>query len=156
MKKRFLIYALIGSMLITPLSYVSASDTNVVSTESSFNELEYFYNHLSETDKETYNELIKHLDLNEQDKLLILREKATTNFEKQLRWKISAVKKVAQVLAKFLKSIGISKGVVGITNYLFEWENDLQKGIEEFLYRYTPLNRTLAYWTAKTIMFIAF
>lgn len=80
------------------------------------------------------------------------------------RWKVSAIIKVAKVAGSVMEKAGKTFGikvlagktsVKALTNFLTEWEGKLQDGIEVFLVnRGWP--RTAAYWTAKTIVFVAF
>lgn len=79
------------------------------------------------------------------------------------RGKVGAVLKIIKVakatLTKAAKMFGMKmaeKELADFADYLFEWQGDLQDGIENFLVYNWGWSRDAAHWAAKTIMFIAF
>lgn len=56
--------------------------------------------------------------------------------------------------AKWLAGVIGSKSISDITDYLFKWQDDLEKGCENFLVEQCGWNRTAAHWTVKTASFI--
>jgi hypothetical protein len=77
--------------------------------------------------------------------------------------KIGAVTKIVKVakpiIIKACKMFGVKmaeKSLADFTDFLFEWQGNLQDGIENFLITRWNWNETAAHWTAKTIMFIVF
>lgn len=62
-------------------------------------------------------------------------------------------------LKKCAKKFGLKMGETSLadfTDYLFDWEDNLEYGIERFLITKWGWNKVVAHWASKTIMFVAF
>lgn len=118
---------------------------------------------LSPQKEEQLMEIAKQLNLTEQEvqelRDLYNKHSSTT----MPMGKIGIITKIVNVskpiIIKAEKAIGIKiseKTFADFTDFLFDWQGNLQDGIESFLINYLKFNETVAYWTAKTIMFVAF
>lgn len=109
------------------------------------------------------DELKRDIDLSKEEENFLKNQYLKTHNQTAIRWKVSAIKKVIKVakpiLKKAAKKFGMKigeKSIADFTDYLFDWEDNIQGGIESFLVNEWGWNRTAAHWTAKTIMFVAF
>ncbi|QWQ38597.1 hypothetical protein KMP11_06525 [Gemella sp. zg-570] len=143
-----------ASLLITPIYALTHNYKNVVRAAelSNNDEFQRLYNRLNYNKKIEFNKLKKELKLTKKQQLEILKDKEIMDNQPTDRWKLAVIKKIAKWIS--LK-VG-EKSVAEITDYLLEWEDDLQTGIENFLVEYCGFSRGSAHWTAKTAMFIAF
>lgn len=69
------------------------------------------------------------------------------------------IKVCKPVLTKAAKWVGgkfTEKAMAGLTDYLFDWQDDLKEGIRSFLVDRLGWADWVARWAAKTIMFLAF
>lgn len=155
-----------GSILATTLavgtiggSYAFAESPNTTpikqgNTDIITNEL---YKKLDVDSQKLFIEILNgaNLTYSQQVQLLQDKEEFIEQENKSLhksKWKAAVIRKAAQILAA---KIG-SKSVADITNYLFEWEDDLQEGMEHYLVDELGWNETAAHWTAKSVMFVLF
>lgn len=72
---------------------------------------------------------------------------------------LKIVKAAKPIIIKACKMFGVKmaeKSLVDFSDFLFEWQGDLQDGIENFLINRWNWNETAAHWTAKSIMFVVF
>ncbi len=72
---------------------------------------------------------------------------------------LKIVKAAKPIIIKACKMFGVKmaeKSLADFSDFLFEWQGDLQDGIENFLINYWNWNETAAHWTAKSIMFVVF
>lgn len=90
---------------------------------------------------------------NEQQEILDVKKSFNTPTP---RIKLAIVKKVAQAVVKVLGAKMASKSVTDIVNFLTDFEGDIQTGIQSFLVQKLHFNSDVAYWTAKTVMFLVF
>ncbi|ETW67312.1 hypothetical protein N577_013645 [Lacticaseibacillus rhamnosus 2166] len=74
----------------------------------------------------------------------------------QARWKVAVIKAVFKAAAKVLGAKMGEKTLSDWVNYLTNFEGDMQDGIQSFLVTQMGWNSTAAYWTARTIVFLAF
>lgn len=108
-------------------------------------------------------EIAREFNLSQQD-IYDLREMYNQNSDVITpRARISAVLKIVKsakpVLNKATKIFGVKlkeKAISDFTDFLFEWQDSLQNGIEYFLANKLGWNSSAAHWAAKTIMFVAF
>lgn len=133
---------------IAPITNVFASELNTVSITSS-NEFDKYYNDLSNEKKIEFNYLVENAHLSLDEQLQILKDKYKADRTPTPRWKAAVVKKVARWLAAKVAT----KSVSDITNYLFEWQDNLEQGAENWLVE-QGWDRTAAHWTVKTASFI--
>ncbi|MGG0256904.1 hypothetical protein ABEY61_28330 [Bacillus toyonensis] len=150
-----LVSSFIGAAL-TPTTSVFASEKEqnileISNTETDIT-LNHLYNKLSKNKKKEFLNIVKESNLNFQEQVQLLQDRKNNIHSSQQRWKISIVKKAAQLLAI---KIG-SKSVADITDYLLSWEDDLQQGMENYLVYELGWDQSVAYWTAKSVMFIIF
>lgn len=112
------------------------------------------YQSLTKDQKEEFNDIVNGLNLsyNEQVTLLNQYAKQHPSTKIQTKWKTSIIKAIAKLI---IAKTG-EKSAADVTDFLFGWEGDLQSGIEHYLVHHEHWNKTVAYWTAKSIMFIAF
>ena len=152
-KFKFTSAILSAGLLITPISGLVSNYDNVAKAHNkNQDELKTLYNKLEYKNKIKFKKLKKELNLTREQQIEILKDKEIMDKQPTERWKSAAIRKVAKWIAA---KVG-SKSVADITDYLFEWEDDLQKGIENWLVEKTGMLRSDAYWIAKTAMFIAF
>lgn len=110
------------------------------------------YKNLTDKQKVEFNEISKHLNLSAIEQEELLREKYENDTAIAPRGvKTSIIKKAAKLLAAKVGSATIAE----VTDFLFGWQNDLQTGMEVFLINH-GWNKTVAHWTAKSIMFVLF
>lgn len=83
------------------------------------------------------------------EQLQILKEKYESDRQPTPCWKIAIIKKIA----KWLVAKTGEKTVSDVTNYLFERQDNLEQGAENWLVNH-GWNRTKAHWTVKTASFI--
>ena len=88
-------------------------------------------------------------EVNTTDAPIVLPSKPNSSIETK-GWKSAAVKKAA----KWLAGVIGSKSVADITDYLFEWQDDLEAGCENFLVDECGWDEDVAHWTVKTASFI--
>ncbi|OTN82231.1 hypothetical protein [Enterococcus faecium] len=141
-------FVTVGSA-ISPIENVFADDqsTTIISQENT--EFNKYYNDLSDSKKVEFKNLVEGANLSKDEQLQILKEKYTADREPTLRWKTAVIKKVARWLA----AKAGEKSIADITNYLFEWQDNLEQGAENWLVNH-GWNRTTAHWTVKTASFI--
>lgn len=120
---------------------------------------------LPEYKQEELDELQRELNLSQDDVKFL--EEQYVNYhsnssleESKLKAKIvlKVLKAAKPVIKKACKMFGLKMGeksFADFTDYLFEWEGDLQTGIENSLMK-VGMPKTAAHWTAKTIMFVVF
>lgn len=132
---------------IAPVTNVFASEkaTNFTAT----NEFDKYYNDLSNEKKVEFERLVSGAHLSQVEQLQILKEKYESDRQLTPRWKIAVIKKIA----KWLVAKTGEKTVSDVTNYLFEWQDNLEQGAENWLVNH-GWNRTAAHWTVKTASFI--
>lgn len=113
--------------------------------------------------EEQLMEIAKQLNLTEQEvqelRDLYNKHSSTTMPMGKIGIITKIVKVSKPIIIKAAKAIGIKiseKTFADFTDFLFDWQGNLQDGIESFLINYLNFNETVAYWTAKTIMFVAF
>ena len=118
---------------------------------------------LSPQKEEQLMEIAKQLNLTEQEvqelRDLYNKHSSTTMPMRKIGIITKIVKVSKPIIIKAAKAIGIKiseKTFADFTDFLFDWQGNLQDGIESFLINYLKFNETVAYWTAKTIMFVAF
>ena len=152
MSKKLFKYGTLCAVSLTMLGTVAPSltvfaDEVVVNYSSRKNEL---YNQLPADKKIQFNELVNALSLTEDKQLELLQQYKQEHPRRVRRGVKSAViKKVARFLAGKLGQ----KSLVEVTNYLFEWQDNLEAGAENYLVKH-GWNRTTAHWTVKTASFI--
>ncbi|ANU71630.1 hypothetical protein [Enterococcus faecalis] len=154
---KYLKKAVILGLTITTVGSAVSPVTNVFASEaieaynSSKNsiELDKYFNDLSDSKKAEFRELVKGANLSPNEQLQILKEKYDSDREIAPRWKTAVIKKVA----KWLAAKAGEKSIADITNYLFEWQDNLEQGAENWLVDH-GWNRTAAHWTVKTASFI--
>lgn len=56
-------------------------------------------------------------------------------------------------VVRWLTAKAGEKSIADITNYLFEWQDNLEQGAENWLVNH-GCNRTASHWTVKTASFI--
>lgn len=124
---------------------VSADETIVNKSEK-----DDLYIQLPTDKKEQFDEIVAALSLSENEQLDLLKAYQQEHPRRRKRGVKSAViKKVARFIATKLGQ----KSLVEVTNYLFEWQDNLETGAENYLVKY-GWNRNLAHWTVKTASFI--
>ncbi|WP_159591064.1 hypothetical protein [Streptococcus halichoeri] len=133
---------------ISPITNVLASETSTISA-TNINEFNKYYNDLSDNKKIEFKNLVKNANLSPEEQLQILKDKYNADRTPTPRWKSAVIKKVARWLA--IKAG--TKSVSDITNYLFEWQDNLEQGAENWLVE-QGWNRAAAHWTVKTASFI--
>lgn len=132
-------------------------NTNVTNIKNKVSDIKsnQLYKQLSSDKKQEFNGLIKSKTFDNQELLQILQDREKEHPSSPLfhaEWKTSVIKTVAKLVAS---KVG-EKSVSDVTDFLFSWEGPLQDGIEYYLIHYGHFNPTVAHWTAKSIMFIAF
>lgn len=143
-----LTFVTIGSSL-SPVTNVFASELSSVSISNENKDFDKYYNDLSDSKKDEFRSLVKDANLSPDEQLQILKEKYEADREATPRWKTAVVKKVA----KWLAAKAGEKSIADITNYLFEWQDNLEQGAENWLVAH-GWNQTAAHWTVKTASFI--
>ncbi|MDA2566429.1 hypothetical protein PDQ34_21010 [Bacillus cereus] len=138
----------------TSLAFADEKDVNISvisnnNTDINFNQL---YNQLNENKKEEFLNIVRESNLSFQEQIQLLQDRENSSYEATPRWKAAIIKKAAKLLAA---KIG-SKSVADITDYLFEWEDNLEQGMQNYLVYKLGWNKTAAHWTAKSVMFILF
>ncbi|MED3352976.1 hypothetical protein P4388_31140 [Bacillus thuringiensis] len=159
-----------GSILATTLavstigsSYALADSPNTTPTKQQITNQENtditthkLYKELDVDSQKLFIEIVNGANLPYPQQVQLLQDKdrfiEEENNSSMHTWKTALVKKAAKLLAA---KIG-SKSVADITDYLFEWEDDLQQGMENYLVYKLGWNKTAAHWTAKSVMFILF
>ncbi|MBM7647011.1 hypothetical protein JOD45_003246 [Scopulibacillus daqui] len=131
----------------TPVAQSIQSPDNVNDIQSN-----PIFRSLSEDQKAEFLEIAQelHLSLDEQNDLL--KQRFDYHHRIQPQWKSSIIKAAAKMIAAKCGE----KSVADITDFLFEWEDDLQTGIEKSLIKYGHFNKKVAKWTAKSIIFVLF
>ncbi len=112
-----------------------------------------------------FDALTKNSSLKASDKLELLQayfeeNKSASEYTKEGKdtpqWKAAAVKKVVQGLLKVAGGFIDKKGAAAVSDYLFGWEGNLERGVSNALVYRCHLNRNTANWIAKTVMFVVF
>ncbi|WP_031556628.1 hypothetical protein [Lachnospira multipara] len=151
------------------LSSVFAAENNYQSYCIEVDDLIQYNNttniELSNDKLKELNILATEMNLNDQDIdeiQKLYKEYHQYNQIEDSKIKAKIVKKVVKLIVpltgKALKAAGVKvteKGLADITNFLFEWEGPLQDGIEQALIS-IGAPKTVAHWSAKTIMFVLF
>lgn len=134
---------------------ISWTDTTIQPSSKGFTEL---YNELSPEDRNNFNILASHYGWSESEKAQILQSKEGIADDPavQARWKISVIKAVFKAAAKVLGAKMGEKTLSDWVNYLTNFEGGMEDGIQSFLVNRMGWNSTAAYWTARTIVFLAF
>ncbi|CIW11511.1 hypothetical protein OLF72_10435 [Streptococcus pneumoniae] len=156
MNKKFLkcgtLFLISCSILGSTIPAVTVFSDEVTITYNSENSSEKneLYNQLSAEKKGQFDELVSNLNLSEQEQLDLLQQYKEEHPRRAKRGiKSAIIKKVARFLAA---KVG-QKSVVEITDYLFEWQDNLEAGAENYLVQY-GWDRNIAHWTIKTVSFI--
>ena len=113
------------------------------------------YQRLSSLKKQQFSEILQGMKLTTTQQLALLEQYAQEHPQPpygEAKWKTSVIKKIAKLIAA---KVG-AKSVSSIMDFLTGWEGQLQDGIQYYLEKYCHFNSTVAYWTAKTIVFLAF
>ncbi|ARF67779.1 hypothetical protein B7C51_07950 [Paenibacillus larvae subsp. pulvifaciens] len=139
-------YALANSshMISTGVKYTSYENADITNHD--------LYKRLTKDKQKEFMEIVKGTNLNYQQQVQLLKDRENMGQEQEKTLKVSLIKKAAKILAAKLGE----KSIADIADYLFDWEDNLQQGIENYLVDKAGWNTTVAHWTAKTIMFILF
>jgi len=134
---------------------INWSDTIIHPSSKSFSQL---YAELSPEDKANFDTLASHYGWADSEKTQFLQSKAGIADDPavQARWKVAVIKAVFKAAAKVLGAKMGEKTLSDWVNYLTNFEGDMQDGIQSFLVTQMGWNSTAAYWTARTIVFLAF
>src|SRR5699024_7291222 len=119
-------------------------------------QIQKYYNMLSDNKKQEFNSLIKEFQLTENQQLQVLLDKEIAKNSPTPKWKLAIIKKAIKYAARILGTKLSEKGLADIIDYLTDFEDDLQTGFENAFVKYLHVSRTAAHWAAKTIMFIFF
>ncbi|MCY9512239.1 hypothetical protein M5W68_20225 [Paenibacillus larvae] len=138
-------YALANSSHSTGVKYTSSYEDGDITNHD-------LYKRLTKDKQKEFMEIVKGTNLNFQQQVQLLKDRKNMGQEQEKTLKVSLIKKAAKILAAKLGE----KSIADIADYLFDWEDNLQQGIENYLVDKAGWNTTVAHWTAKTIMFILF
>lgn len=138
-----------GSMVVPETSAFATDTSQTYNSIQKSDEFDKYFNDLSEDKKIEFQTLVKEANLSRDEQLQILKEKYNSDREITFRWKGAVIKKVARWLAD---KVG-EKSVSSVTNYLFEWQDNLKQGDENYFIHH-GWNRTATHWAVKTASFI--
>lgn len=139
---------------LSPVSSVFAAEANVNSSQQT--EFDKYYNDLSDSKKSEFEDLVRGAGLTQNEQLQILKDKYTSDREATPRWKAAVLKKGVEFVAKAVGAKLGAKTLTDFVNYLTDFEDNIQEGLENGMVKFLGVNRTVAHWTAKTAMFIFF
>ncbi|KAF0392063.1 MULTISPECIES: hypothetical protein [Lactobacillaceae] len=150
---------MLGSVVV-PSAVALADTTNQTSVtvknnnnSKSFDEL---YSNLSSEKKKEFQEIVQTQGLNHSQQYQILQDRETQSNEPTTRWKLSVLKKAVKYAAQLVGTKIKEKTLTEFVNYLTDFEDDMQTGLENGMVKYFHVNRTTAKWVAKTVMFVIF
>lgn len=124
--------------------------TYTKSTES----YDVLYDRLSPDDKVTFDAIVAEGQLTPAEALDILQTRDGASV--QPRWKVSVLKAAIKYGAKLVGYKISEKGLASFTDYLFGWSGSMEKRLSDGFVKFFGVNRTVANWTAKTVMFVVF
>lgn len=116
-------YALANSsyMISTGVKYTSYEDADITNHD--------LYKRLIKDKQKEFMEIVKGTNLNYQQQVQLLKDRENMGQEQEKTLKVSLIKKAAKILAAKLGE----KSIADIADYLFDWEDNLQQGIENYL-----------------------
>lgn len=150
---------LIASVLattITPLTvFAETTNTSPTTTNTNDDQEDRLYNLLATSQQEEFNEIVKGAGLTKDQQVVLLTEKVSEQRSSMQRGiKLDAVKEIAKYVAKITGKSLLSKPLKSFVNFITDYEGKAQTGIERGLIKYLHFNKTVAYWTARTVVFI--
>lgn len=144
-----------GVIAPATISLADSIDNNgiSVSKNKAFDEL---YSELTPEKKSEFQKLIDSEKLTNEQQYQILQDTYTVNHQASPRWKVAVLKQAIKYAAKLVGTKLSEKGLADFVNYLTGFEDNIQSGLENGLVKYCHVNRTVAKWAAKTVVFIFF
>lgn len=148
--------SLLGTTIFPVLNVRAAEKSTTVSnTNSSDEDFNSMYSQLTIEKKQEFNQLVADGNFSQSEQLEILKSKISNDKSDRLRGiKLTIVKKIALYVAKYTGRSIASKPLKPFVNYLTNFEGKSETGIRNGLIKYLHFNKTAAYWTARTIVFI--
>lgn len=137
----------------TTLSEKTNNDLDNKIQEKEFNSL---YDALSPNKKEEFNSLIQFSELTLQEKIEILNYKFQSDSQPTARWKVALVRKALQYGGKLIGAKLGEKTISDMINYITNYQGKVETAISNAFVKYVHLNRGVANWVAKTVVFIVF
>ena len=132
-------------------TFADTVPATTISTDENFLEL---YNSLSDEKKAEFITLVQenHLTADEQYQVL----KDYVNKPPMARWKLAVLREAVKYAAKIVGAKIGEKTIADFVNYLTDFEDHIQDGLENGMVKYFHVNRSVAHWAAKTVVFIFF
>lgn len=148
----------LGSGITTTQIVQADTITNTQSIQGSDNDKEFnsLYSRLSLEKKTEFQDLVNSGLFSNDEQHQILQDKIIQDNQISLRWKVSVIKSAAKYALKLVGSKLGEKSLADFIDYLTGFEGNIQKGIEKGLIKYAHVNKDVAYWAAKTVVFIFF
>jgi hypothetical protein len=164
-KMKIATLALAGSIMGTALvpSFSAFADSNESSQEFNIpqnneesNSL-FKENGLTDSQQKDFNEIKQSGQFSEQQLNSVLKDKMNqSNPMFAQKWKIALIKSAIKYGAKLIGKKLEGKTLTDAVNYLTGFEDNIQDGIQNTLVKYLHVNSNVAYWTAKTVVFVFF
>ncbi|OTO52012.1 hypothetical protein [Enterococcus faecium] len=132
-------------------TFADTVPASTISTDENFLKL---YNTLSDDKKAEFVALVQenHLTADEQYKVL----NDYVNKPPMPRWKLTVLKEAVKYAAKLVGAKIGEKTIADFVNYLTDFEDHIQDGLENGMVKYFHISRNTAHWAAKTVVFIFF
>ena len=140
-----------GAISPTFQTFADTVPATTISTDENFLTL---YNTLSDDKKAEFVAVVQenHLTVDEQYKVL----NDYVNKSPMPRWKLTVLKEAVKYAAKLVGAKIGEKTIADFVNYLTNFEDHIQAGLENGMVKYFHISSNTAHWTAKTVVFIFF
>ncbi|WP_419154233.1 hypothetical protein [Weissella viridescens] len=136
------------------------ADTNsaVVEKDDTTEQIDKLFKQLEPQDQKEFKAIVRGSNMSNTEQVSVLRDKLATYQDGSQPTtagiKIGTVKAIAKYVAKYTGRSIASKPLKAFINYLTNYEGKAQSGIQNGLVKYLHMNKNVAYWLARTIVFI--
>ena len=145
------------TMATTVVNTFAATDNSVSNSNENQNDSSYgaLYGSLTKDQQDEFDQIVNGAGLNEEQQNTLLQDKITEQNNNLTRGlKLETIKKIAKYVAKITGNSLKTKPLKAFVNFLTDYEGKAEDGIRYALIHYLHLNSTVAYWTARTVVFI--
>lgn len=132
-------------------TYADTVPKITISTDENFLKL---YNSLSDEKKAEFAALVQENQLTADEQYQVLKD--YVNKPLMPRWKLTVLKEAVKYAAKIVGAKIGEKTITDFVNYLTDFEDHIQDGLENGMVKYFHISRDTAHWAAKTVVFIFF
>ncbi|RMC41975.1 MULTISPECIES: hypothetical protein [unclassified Lactobacillus] len=147
--------ALGSGVLTTQVVHADTIAENQV-TQKNNNNYDSLYDNLTPEKKYEFQELVSANLYTSSEQHKFLQDKVDQDNQISLRWEVGVIKEAVKYAVKLVGAKLGEKSLADFVDYLTGFEGNIQEGIEKGLIKYLHVNKNVAYWAAKTVVFIFF